>query len=464
MTTPALLTDRYQLSMLAGYAAAGLAERRAVFELFVRELPACRRFLVAAGVGRMVAALSALRFTEADLAWLDRDRVLGPVLARPAVRALFEGLRFRGRVLAVPEGRLCFPGEPLVRVEGTLAEAQLVETLLLSIVNHDTRVASKAARIVIAAQGRPCFEFGTRRTHERAAVDAARAAYVAGFAGTSNEEAARTWGVPVTGTMAHAFVLAFAADDGEAGEELAFRSFGETFEAPSIALVDTFDTLRGVERAARAMGDKLAGVRLDSGDLAALAPLARARLDAAGHPKARLVLSNDLDEYAISALLHDKVPADAFGVGTMAVCTPDAPALGAVYKVVALEDARGRLTAVQKRAPGKGGTAGVKQVLRVRDGDGLHDVIGLDDEARGSRDAEPLLVPVFDGGSSDVSRTPCDLGLDAARARFFVDLERAGDRLRSIAPREKGEGFPVTKSEALLALQQRCAEDGRAAG
>lgn len=461
MNGPTLLTDRYQLSMLAGYAATGLAERRAVFELFVRDLPACRRFMVAAGVARMVAALGELRFTDADLAWLDRDRVLGPVLARREVRALFEGLRFRGRVLAVPEGRICFPGEPLVRVEGTLAEAQLVETLLLSIVNHDTRVASKAARIVVAAQGRPCFEFGTRRTHERAAVDAARATYVAGFAGTSNEEAGRTWGVPVTGTMAHAFVLAFAADEGEEGEELAFRSFAEAFGVPSVALVDTFDTLRGVDRAARAMGDKLAGVRLDSGDLATLAPLVRARLDEAGHPKARIVLSNDLDEYSISTLLHGKAPVDSFGVGTMAVCTPDAPALGAVYKVVALEDAHGRMTAVQKRAPGKGGTAGTKQVFRARDPEAIHDVVGLEGE---TDHGEPLLVPVFDGGASGasgVSGVSGELGLEAARVRFFADLERAGDRLRSITAREKGEGFPVVKSEALAALQQRCAEDGR---
>lgn len=452
MGTEALLTDRYQLTMLAAYAAAGLDGRRAVFELFVRDLPACRRYLVAAGVGRAVSALAGLRFDSDDLAWLARDRVLGPALARPAVRAAFERFAFRGRVLAVPEGRLCFPGEPIVRVEGTLGEAQLVETLLLSIVNHDARVASKCARVTHAAEGRPVFEFGSRRTHERAAVDAARAAYVAGFAGTSNEAAGRAYGVPVTGTMAHAFVLAFAADAGEEGEEEAFARFAETFDGPSVGLIDTFDTIRGVERAARGMGDKLAGVRIDSGDLLDLAPRARAALDAAGHAQAKVVLSNDLDEYSITALLRAGAPVDAFGVGTMAVCTPDAPALGAVYKVVALEDAQGRLTAVQKRAPGKAGTGGVKQIYRSRAG--LDDVVALEGELAGG-DREPVLVPVFDGAEV------FDHALEAARARCAEDRGRAGARLLSIAPRERGEGFPVRTSDGLRALQERCAREGR---
>jgi nicotinate phosphoribosyltransferase len=455
MTTQTLLTDRYQLTMLAAYANAGLDRRRAVFELFVRDLPACRRYLVSAGIGRAVAALSSLRFSAEELAWLSRDRVLGPALAKPAVRDAFERFAFRGRVLAVPEGRLCFPGEPIVRVEGTLAEAQLVETLLLSIVNHDARVASKCARVTTAAQGRPVFEFGSRRTHERAAVDAARAAYVAGFAGTSNEAAGFVHGVPVTGTMAHAFVLAFAADAGEDGEGDAFARFAETFDAPSVGLVDTFDTLRGVERAAAGMGDKLGGIRIDSGDLLDLAPRARAALDAAGHPHARVVLSNDLDEHSIAALLRAHVPVDAFGVGTMAVCTPDAPALGAVYKVVALEDAQGRMTAVQKRAPGKAGNGGIKQIYRARGG--LDDLVAIDGEDGEAHDParEPLLEVVYDGGPIG------ELGLEAARARFFADLERADPRMRSLAPREAGEGFPVRTSDGLRALQARCAAEGR---
>lgn len=446
-----LHTDRYQLTMLAAYAKSGLASRRATFELFVRRLPPSRRFMVACGIGRLVARLNELRFEQADLAWLEADRFLGPTFKLPKVRALFEGFRFRARVSAIPEGRLCFPHEPLVRVEGTLAEAQLVETLLLSVVNHDTRVASKCARIVAAARGRECFEFGTRRTHEEAAVDAARAAYVAGFAGTSNEEAARRYGVPVSGTMAHAFILAHAADHGEEGEAAAFRDFSETFDVPTTVLVDTFDTLRGVDRAVEGARASLAGIRIDSGDLAALALKARTRLDVAGHAGAKILLSDDLDEHRIDALTRALVPVDAFGVGTMAVTTPDAPSLGAVYKLVAMEDAAGRMIAVQKRASGKGSSAGIKQVYRTRGA--IDDVIGLEGEALG----EPLLVPLYEDG-----QVLDDCNLHDARTRLANDLAIASERLASVRPRTDDEGFPVRKSPALAALHDRVDREGRA--
>ncbi|MBI2388166.1 MAG: nicotinate phosphoribosyltransferase [Deltaproteobacteria bacterium] len=456
----ALHTDRYQLTMLAAYARTGLAERRAAFELFVRRLPPSRRFLVACGVGRAVEALRELRFSSDDLAWLEADSFLGPAFRHRSVRDLFERFRFRGRVLAVPEGRVCFPGEPLLRVEGTLAEAQLVETLLLSIINHDTRVASKCARIVLAARGRDCFEFGTRRTHEHAAVAAARAAWIAGFAGTSNEEAARRWGVPVSGTMAHAFVLAHAADHGEEGERASFEAFAETFEVPATALVDTFDTLRGVDRAiaasngARTSRPSIGGVRIDSGDLATLALHARTRLDVAGMAGTRIVLSDDLDEHRIDALTRGHVPVDAFGVGTMAVATPDAPSLGAVYKLVALEDAAGRLVAVQKRSSGKGSSAGPKQVFRSGlDDAGLEDVVGVDGEPL---PGEPVLQEVFG------PRVGVDLSAAAARARCAADLALLPARLRSIDPRGGDEDFPVRKSAALTALHDTVDREGRA--
>lgn len=452
-----LHTDRYQLTMLAAYARTGLAERRAAFELFVRRLPPSRRFLVACGVGRAVEALRELRFSSDDLAWLEADSFLGPAFRHRAVRELFERFRFRGRVLAVPEGRVCFPGEPLLRVEGTLAEAQLVETLLLSMINHDTRVASKCARIVLAARGRDCFEFGTRRTHEHAAVAAARAAWIAGFTGTSNEEAARRWGVPVSGTMAHAFVLAHAADHGEEGERAAFEGFAETFDVPATALVDTFDTLRGVDRAieaamateARASRPSLGGVRIDSGDLAGLALRARTRLDVAGMAGTRIVLSDDLDEYRIDELTRGHIPVDSFGVGTMAVATPDAPSLGAVYKLVALEDAAGRMIAVQKRASGKGSSAGPKQIFR----EGLDDVVGLAGERL---PGEPVLQEVFG------PNVRLDLSSAAARARCAADLALLPARLRSIDPRGGDEDFPVRKSAALSALHDTVDREGRA--
>ncbi len=449
---PALLTDRYQLTMLAAYARAGLAGRRAVFELFVRSLPPVRRFLVACGLGRAVGALEGLAFSPEDLGHFAADSFLGPALARPEVRAFFESFRFGARVHAVPEGRIAFPHEPLARIEGTLAEAQLVETFLLSAVNHDARVASKCARVTIAARGRPCFEFGSRRTHEAAAVDAARAAYVAGFDGTSNEWAARHYGIPVAGTMAHAFVLAHAADGGEDGEEGAFATFGDTFAQPVTCLVDTFDTLRGVERAARALGPLLGGIRIDSGDLVALARGARATLDEAGCHHTRVGVSNDLDEHLVERLVAAGAPVDSFGIGTMAVCTPDAPALGAVYKLVALEDASGRMVAVQKRSPGKGSTAGVKQIFR-RPGT-LDDALGLEGE---SIEGEPLLELAFDG-----ERPVGDQSARAARERFLRDLAAAPEALRKLAPREAGEGFPVRVSDALAALQAEVARSGRA--
>ncbi len=448
MSSPALLTDRYQLTMLAAYAESEHAGRRAVFELFVRRLPSSRRFMLACGVGRALPLLDGLTFSQEALARFARDPVLGPALSRPRVRTLFEGFRFSARVFAVPEGRVVFPGEPLVRVEGTLAEAQLVETLLLSIINHDTRIASKCARIVLAARGRPCLEFGTRRTHEQAAVDAARAAYIAGFAATSNEEAGRRWGIPVAGTMAHSFVLAHAADDGEDGESRAFSNYSTLFDGETTCLVDTFDPLRGVDRAVEAVGARLRGVRLDSGELATLARGARERLDHGGLGGASVVLSDDLDEQKIAALLDGGAPASAFGVGTMAVATPDAPSLGAVYKLVALEDARGALVAVQKRAPGKGSSAGPKQVHRR----GFDDVLGLATEPL---DGEPLLVEVLGPGAS------YDASVDAARARARAELASLPESLASLAPRRDDEGYPVSVSPALRRLQDAVARDGK---
>ncbi|RYE88552.1 MAG: nicotinate phosphoribosyltransferase [Myxococcales bacterium] len=452
--SPTLLTDRYQLTMLAAYARTGLASRRAVFELFVRKLPPSRRYLVACGIGRAVEYLRQLRFSSDELAYLEADPVLGPALAEPRVRELFERLRFGGRLLAIPEGRVCFPFEPLVRVEGTLADAQLVETLLLSVINHDTRVASKCARIVQAARGRDCLEFGARRTHEAAAVDAARAAYVAGFAASSNEEASRRYGIPARGTMAHAFVLAHAADHGEEGEGQAFADFAATFGGQALCLVDTFDTLRGVDRAIAALGPGLTGVRIDSGDLAALTRGSRERLDRAGLDQARILLSDDLDEYRIEALLADGVPVDAFGVGTMAVTTPDAPSLGAVYKLVALEDQQGRMMAVEKRAHGKGSTAGPKQVLR-RPGS-LDDLLVLDGETIDGG-GDPLLVPVFERGAP-----VGDHSLTAARARLTADLAAAEPALRLLTPRSENELFPSRRTERLWQLHQQVERDGHA--
>lgn len=463
--SPALLTDRYQLTMLAAYAREGLADRPAVFELFARRLPAQRRYMVAAGLGRALSMLRGLRFTDDDLAWLSADPVLGPALRQASIRDAFASFRFRAKVWAIPEGRICFPGEPLLRVEGTLAEGQIVETLLLSIVNHDVRVASKCARIVQAAAGRPCLEFGSRRTHELAAVSAARAAFLAGFASTSNEAAARLYGIPVAGTMAHAYLLAHAADEGEDGENKAFSAFADTFDVPMTSLVDTFDTARGIRRAASSVGERLSGIRIDSGDLGAMAREARAILDEANLPKAKVVVSDDLDEYKIDALLTGGAPIDAFGVGTMAVSPPDHPSLGAVYKLVAMADASGAMTAVQKRAGGKGSHAAPKQAFRLTGT--LTDVVGLATEAPPAG-TTPLLELVLDDGE------PVGAGaipggskaeLTAARARLVADREAASassPSLLSLALRGDDEGFPVTSSARLQSTQREVEEHGRA--
>lgn len=449
--SPSLLTDRYQLTMLAAYARTGYANRRAVFELFARRLPPSRRFMVACGIGRAVEALRQVRFSSEQLDYLEADEQLGPAFRDPAVRQLFASFRFRGRVLAIPEGRVCFPYEPLVRVEATLAEAQLIETLLLSIFNHDTRVASKCARIVAAAKGRECFEFGSRRTHERAAVDAARAAFIAGFVATSNEEAAFRYGIPVRGTMAHAFILAHAADAGERGELAAFRDFAATFAGTTTCLVDTFETLRGVDLAIEAVGQGLSGVRLDSGDLLSLSIRAREILDAAGLAKSKIVASNDLDEYQLEELLAGGASIDAFGVGTNAVNPPDHGSLGAVYKLVSLEDREGRMVAVQKRAGGKGSTAAPKQVYRSREA--FEHLITIEGEPC---EGEPLLTTVFEDG-----KPVGDLSLGAARKRLLDDLAIAPSSLLSIAPRAETEGFPSRRSERLWALHDRVEREGR---
>jgi nicotinate phosphoribosyltransferase len=451
-----LLTDRYQLTMLAAHAESGLASRRAVFELFVRRLPSCRRFMVMCGLGRAVEALKHIGLTSEELDYLDRDPVLGPVLKKPKVRELFSSLRFRGKVWAIPEGRICFPHEPLIRVEGTLAEAQIVETLLLSIINHDTRVASKCARIVEAAQGRPCFEFGTRRTHEACAVDAARSAYIGGFVGTSNELAGMKYGLPVSGTMAHAYILAHAADGGEEGELEAFRSFCSLYEEPSICLIDTFDSMLGVDRAIemeQSFADRtaLAGIRIDSGDLADLTIKSREKLDKAGLTEAKIVLSDDLDEYKIDKLINAEAPVSAFGVGTMAVSTPDAPSLGAVYKLVAMEDKHGKMVAVQKKAGQKGSSAAPKQVFR-KPGT-LHDVVGYVGE---TLPGTPLLECVFEHG-----RMLGDHRTSSARTRLEEDRKLASQKLRQIALRTENEGYPSQSSKELQRIQELVGKEGR---
>jgi len=466
LETPALLTDRYQLAMLVGYARSGLAIRRAACELFVRRLPKERPYMVVAGIERAVDAVRAIRFGAREVAYLKADPRLGPAIT-PEVEAYLRDFRFRGDIRAMPEGTVAFANEPLVRVEAALPEAQLVETLLLSILNHDARVATKAARVVQAAEGRPCFEFGSRRTHERAAVDAAVAACTGGFVGTSNEAAGLLHGVPVAGTCAHMWTLAFA----EEGEEESFRAYARAFPSGTVFLVDTYDTPRGIDRAIRAVGATLGGVRIDSGDLAALSIDARARLDRAGLTSAKVILSGDLSEYKIRSLLGRGARVDQLGVGTDVVATPDAPSLGAVYKLVEVEGARGRMVPVAKASEGKATRPGRKQVLRgLAGGVMTGDRVVLADEEAVEVAASPGLAPLLETFVAGGERVRPLEAPAARRARSLAQVASLPAALRAIPSEEERlagtwtapAAYPVEASQALARLFEEAIAKGGA--
>ncbi len=417
LPTPAdlvLCTDLYQLTMLRSYFEHGMAQRRAVFDLFVRKLPPRRGFLVVAGLEPALAALESLRFEPRHI-----DVLRGLPAFEGAPAAFWDYLlqwRFRGLVRAIPEGRAAGANTPLLQVEGALGECQLVETLLLSLVNYSTLVATKAARCVEAARGRPVFEFGLRRAHGPGAGNlAARAAAIAGFAGTSNVHGGVGVGMPVVGTVAHSFVEAFGS------ETRAFEAFAASWRGRVTLLVDTYDVERATRRALRAAGERLGAIRIDSGDLAAQARAARAILDAAGRQDVKILLSGDLDEYRIDALVRSGAPVDLLAVGTRLVAPPDGPALGGVYKLVAVEDEQGALRDTVKLSPGKPLYPGRKQVWRVRDASGAvtHDELhGL--EAPPPRGAEPLLEVVFDGARGG-TQPGVDLSVQGAAQRWRAE-------------------------------------------
>ena len=319
-----LLTDRYELTMLGAALRDGTAHRPCTFEVFARRLPEGRRYGVVAGTGRLLDAIRDFEFGPRTADWL----LEGGVIDAAAARYLAE-YRFRGDVDGYPEGELYFPYSPLLTVSGTFAEAVVLETLVLSILNHDAAVAAAATRMVVAAQGRPIIEMGSRRTHEHAAVAAARAAYLAGFASTSNLAAQYRFGVPTAGTAAHAFTLLH--DD----EASAFRAQIASLGASTTLLVDTYDITQGIATAVEVAGAGLGAVRIDSGDLGVLARHARAQLDALGAPGTKIVVSGDLDEFAIAALAA--APVDAYGAGTAVVVGSGAPTAGLVYKLVQVE-------------------------------------------------------------------------------------------------------------------------------
>jgi nicotinate phosphoribosyltransferase len=387
MRSTALLTDRYELTMLDAALQDGTAGRDSVFEVFTRRLPTGRRYGVAAGLGRLLDALEAFRFDDAVLGSLDD---LG-VVSDPTLSWLAD-YRFHGDVVGYREGEIHLADSPVLTVRGTFGDAVLLETLVLSVLNHDSAIAAAAARMVAAAQGRALFEFGSRRTHEDAAVAAARAAYVAGFVGTSNLEAGHRYGVPTLGTSAHAYTLVH--DD----ERAAFAAQVEALGVGTTLLVDTYDTAAGLRLAVEVAGTELGGVRIDSGELGAEARRARRFLDEVGAERTRIVLSGDLDEFKLAAL--QDAPADAFGVGTSLVTGSGAPTVGFVYKLVERSRGDGQPCEPVAKAGGEKATSGGRKRAwrRRRDGVAEAEVLRPWDGPPPEGDARPLQVDVLRDG------------------------------------------------------------------
>lgn len=338
----------------------GVADRRSVFELFGRRLPPSRRYGVVAGTGRILEALERFHFSSDQIEWLDEQRFLSD----DALEYL-ANFKFKGNIHGYAEGEIYFPGSPLLTVEGTFAEATLLETLLLSITNYDCAVASAASRMTIAAHGRPCLEMGARRAHERAAVSAARASIIGGFTATADLEAGRRYGLDTIGTSAHSFTLVQDSEKKAFAAQIAMQGPGTTL------LVDTYDIKQGVidgVEAARAAGGELGAVRLDSGDLVAHAFQVRALLDSLGAQSTRITVTSDLDEYAIAAL--GAAPVDAYGVGTKLVTGSGVPTAALVYKLVEREGADGEMVPVAKLSESKGTVGGTKIAGRLYDAAG----------------------------------------------------------------------------------------------
>jgi nicotinate phosphoribosyltransferase len=439
-----LLTDLYELTMAASYHSQGM-ERRACFDLFVRTLPEERNFLVAAGLEQALDYLEGLRFDDDAISYL-----VSLDMFEPDFLERLSTLTFNGDVCAVQEGEVVFAGEPIMRVSGPLIEAQIVETFLLNCITFQTMVASKAARVAIACGDRVFVDFSPRRDHGAdAALKAARASYIAGASATSNVLAGKEYGIPVSGTMAHSYVMAFE------NEIEAFRAFARDFPDRAVLLIDTFDVEEGARRTAQVAGElaaegiRIRGVRIDSGDLGPLAGSVRKILDEAGLHEVQIILSGDLDEHRIKGLLDDGAPVDSFGVGTQLGTSADAPFLGGVYKLVA-EDSEPKI----KLSTGKVTLPGVKQVHRLLDGDVMdHDVVALDDEeVTGGR---RLLAEVMREGRRT---NPFDT-LDACRQRCADALGRLPERLRSLeAP---ADPYRVEISSGLNALVERMRSEGR---
>ena len=425
-----LHTDLYQLTMAAGYFASGKAGEKAVFELFVRRLPANRDVLIAAGLQQAVEYLLELAFTGEQIDYLKTVPQLER--AKPAFWEYLRAFRFTGDIFAMREGTPFFAGEPILTMHAPIIEAQIPETYLLATLGFQSLIASKAVRVGKSAQGRGVVEFGTRRAHSpEAGVLAARAAYIGGCVGTSNVEAGFRYGIPVFGTSAHSWVQAFPSENG------AFKALQDLLGERTIYLIDTYDTLQGVRKVAE-LGRPLWGVRLDSGDLAALSKSVRQVLDQAGLSGTKIMATSDLNEYRIAELLAQGAPIDAFGVGTDLATSADAPALSAVYKLVEI-DVSGIKRYTAKHSVDKQTLPGAKQVFRYEE----EDVIGCSSECapygmRG-RFPEALLRPVILAGQL-VEPLPSTSEI----------RDHCAEALQRVRP-----GWPVNHSQELLRIVNR---------
>jgi nicotinate phosphoribosyltransferase len=441
----ALLADLYELTMAAAYFENDF-RATASFELFVRSLPQERSFLVAAGLEQALEYLESVRFEASDITYLRRQPVFAHV--SDAFFDYLKDFRFTGEVWAMPEGTPVFGEEPLLRVTAPIIEAQIVETCLLATLTFQTMIASKAARVVAAAKGRDVVEFGTRRAHgPEAGVLAARAAYIGGCAGSSNVQAGERFGIPIFGTLAHSFVMAYR------NEEEAFRRFQKLFPEHGVLLVDTYDTLAAIEKIIRA-GLRPKGVRLDSGDLLELSKQVRDRLDQAELHDTRIVASGDLDEFSIADLLVRGAPIDAFGVGTALATSKDAPALGGVYKLVDVQSTEGPSYRA-KFSEEKATHPGRKQVFRFRapGNNFCGDIIACEGESY--EGATPLLACVMQQGK----RLRPSSSLEQIQEHARRELRRLPEAYRRI---QDPEAYPVSFSQRL----ERLFEDvrGRLAG
>jgi nicotinate phosphoribosyltransferase len=417
--TTALLTDRYELTMLASALRDGTAGRHCVFEVFARRLPDGRRYGVVGGTDRVLEAIADFTFDEATLEFLVEDDVIDE-----QTRDYLSTYRFSGDVDGYREGELYFPFSPILTVSGTFADTVILETIVLSVMNHDSAVAAASARMVTAAGGRPIIEMGSRRTHEHAAVAAARAAYLAGFASTSNLAASRRWGVPTTGTAAHAFVLLHD------NEKSAFAAQLESMGIDTTLLVDTYDIARGIEVAVEAAGTHLGAVRIDSGDIAVMARHARERLDVLGATGTRIVVSGDLDEFSIAALAA--APVDSYGVGTSVVTGSGEPTAHMVYKLVEVD---GR--PVAKRSEHKASQGGRKTARRAHKATGtaIEEIVFAGVAPETAEGEQDLQIPLIRGGQ---------------RVAGLPTLAQAREHLRAATVTLPWDGLKLSRGEPAI--------------